>query len=116
MRNIGMFISIAVVATVPGAARAEMWTAHTVLEPERSVQTCVPDPISYTLDVTSNKFTATSQFGKMVSITVPANGEIDTFYKRAGGGGVVNLRMTGNVKSRELEVSMATCRYKLVSD
>jgi hypothetical protein len=112
----GMLISIAALVIIPRVASAEMWTAHTVLEPERSVQTCVQDPVSYTLDVTNNTFTATSQFGRMVSVPVPANGEIDKTYTRAGGHGVVSLRMKGNVTSRELEVSMATCRYKLISD
>ncbi len=116
MRKLGTLISIAFVTIIPRAVSAEMWTAHTVLEPESSVQTCVPDPVFYTLDVTDNTFTAASQFGKMVSITVPASGEIDKTYTRGGGHGVVSLRMKGNVKSRELEVSMPTCHYKLISD
>ena len=118
MRNLGMLISIASLVIIPRVASAEMWTAHTVLESEKSVQTCGPELISYTLDLTGNTFTATSQYGKMFNIAVPANGEIDKPYRRAGAGavGTVSLRMTGNVKSRELEVSYRACRYKLISD
>jgi hypothetical protein len=118
MRNMGMLLSIASLVIVPRVVGAEMWTAHTVLESEKSVQTCGPQLISYTLELTGNTFTAISQYGRLFSVAIPANGEIDKPYKRAGAGatGMVSLRMTGNVKSRELEVSHRACRYKLVSD
>ncbi|HEY2873870.1 MAG TPA: hypothetical protein VGJ56_18240 [Reyranella sp.] len=119
MRNIGMLISIALVVIIPGAAvSAETWKTQTTLEKERPVQTCTLESIPYTLELTGNTFTATSQYGKMFSIAVPANGEIDKPYRRAGAGatGTVSLRMTGNVKSRELEFIYFACRYKLISD
>ena len=118
MRNLGMLLSIASLVIIPRVVSAEMWTARTVLEPEKSVQTCTLESIAYTLELTGNTFTATSQYGKMFSIAVPANGEIDKPFRRAGAGatGTVSLRMIGDVKSRELEVSYRACRYKLISD
>jgi hypothetical protein len=118
MRNMGLLVSIGFAAIVPTVASAENWKAEATLDKERSVQTCDAAPVSYTLDVTDNRFTATSQYGRMFSIAVPANGEIDKPFKRAGAGatGTVSLRMTGNVKSRELEIGYRACRYRLIPD
>jgi hypothetical protein len=114
MRNMGMLIAIALIV-IPMAVRAETWTAHTTFEKEKSTfgRNCAPQDISYTFDLTDNAFTATSQYGKMFSITVPADGEIKKTYKRVGNMGWRPLEMTGNVKSRELEIVTWRCYYKL---
>jgi hypothetical protein len=101
-----------------------MWTAHAVFEAEKSdprpVRPCGLKPAVYTLELTGSTFTATSQYGRMFSIDVPADGQIDKTYTRPGDRqGVpvwLHLEMTGNVKSRDLEISISRCRYKLLSD
>jgi hypothetical protein len=117
MRNMGMLISIALIV-IPTVVSAETWTAHTILEEEKSMsgRICPEEAISYTLDLTDNTFTATSQYGKMFSVTVPPDGVINTTYKRVTTGTKwVTLQMTGNVKSRELEIVWWRCYYKLAS-
>jgi hypothetical protein len=73
MRTIARIIPIALIA-LPTAVSAETWTAHTILEEEKSkpraVNPCTREPVSYTLELTDNKFTATSQYGEMFSIVV----------------------------------------------
>jgi hypothetical protein len=119
MRNMGMFILIAVIVIIPSVVSAEMWTAHTTLEKEKSTSArCGEVAISYTLNLTDKTFTATSEYGKMFSITVPADGVIKQTYKRPGGTGWWRLEMTGNVRSRELEIFVDNwhCYYKLTPD
>jgi hypothetical protein len=97
MRNMGMLVAIAFIV-IPTVASAETWTAHTIFEEEKSMsgRTCPEEAVSYTLDLTDNTFTATSQHGKMFSVTVPPDGVINTTYKRvAEGTKWVTLRMTG---------------------
>jgi hypothetical protein len=128
MRTMGMLVPIALIV-IPATASAETWKAAAVLDREKSKMDrgnvadarCPQGPIPYTLDLTNNTFTATNSFGKMFSITVPADGVIKVTYKRAGKnrapalGAQVTLEMTGNVKSRELEIFAAdmACYYKL---
>jgi hypothetical protein len=117
MRNMGMLIAIAFIV-IPMAVRAETWTAHTTLEKEKSAGRCAEQAVAYTLDLTDNTFIATSQYGKMFSITVPADGAIKQAYKRVGPMGFWKLEMTGNVKSRELAVVVVNwhCYYRLIQD
>jgi hypothetical protein len=114
MRNVGMVIAIALIV-IPMAVRAETWTAHTTFEKSTWGRNCARVAVPYTLDLTDNTFTATSKYGKMFSITVSADGEIKKTYKRVTPDGFLTLEMTGNVKSRALEVALVNsgCHYKL---
>ena len=119
MRNMGMLVPIAFIV-IPAIVSAETWKAHTTLETEKSMwgQNCPQMAISYTLDLTDNTFTATSQHGKMFTTTTSANGEIKKSYRRVQDTGFLTLEMTGNVKSRELDVVVvgSGCHYKLTPD
>ena len=117
MRNMGMLVAIAFVI-IPTVASAETWTAHTIFEKEKSMSggNCPQVAVSYTLDLTDNTFTATSQYGRMFSVIVPPDGVINTTYKRVSPGTKwVTLQMTGNVKSRELEIVWWRCYWKLAN-
>jgi hypothetical protein len=85
---------------------------------EREISVVAPAAISYTLDLTGDTFTATSQYGKMFSTTVPADGVIRQTYKRPASMGWWRFEMTGNVRSKELEIFMDNrhCYYKLTPD
>jgi len=126
MRKLGMLIPIAFIVIIPRVVSAETWKAYTDLDEEKSkswrklegatfgaIGLCSKVPIPYTLDLTNNTFTATSSFGKMLSITVPADGIIKQTFKPSGYR--KPLEMTGNVKSRELEIfeTGTACVYKL---
>jgi hypothetical protein len=136
MRHMGMLVPLAFIV-IPTVVSAETWTAETVLDKEKSKsgtlsesdRGAIPDArcpgvrINYTLDLTDNTFTATSTYGQMFSIAVPADGVIKKTYKRVGYnrgpalGAGVTLEMTGNVKSRKLEIFEADmgCYYKLTA-
>jgi hypothetical protein len=129
MRNMGMLIPIAFIVIISRVVSAETWKAYTVLDEEKSKSwrelegatfgqrgLCTKVPIRYTLELADNTFTATSSFGKMFSIPVPADGVIKKSYKRAGL--TKPLEMTGNVKSRELEIFEPDmgCYFKLTPE
>jgi hypothetical protein len=86
---------------------------------EKSGDTCLRDPVLYNLAITDNKLTVTNQYGKMFSITVPANGEIYQHYKRVpvtedrNPFKFVEYQMIGNVKTGKLEIWLGNCVYKL---
>jgi hypothetical protein len=107
-------VLIALIA-LPTAVHAETWTAQTSLDRVRSLGKCHPVYVTYTFDLTNDTFTATSDFGKMFSITVPPDGMIREHYGRLLTLDVLDLEMTGNVKSRDLEVQelKTHCHYKL---
>jgi hypothetical protein len=82
----GMLVPLAFIV-IPTVVSAETWTAHTIFEEEKSMsgRNCSQEAVSYTLDLTDNTFIATSQYGRMFSITVPPDGVIKKTYKRVGG-------------------------------
>jgi len=96
--------------------------SHQAIVTESSGATCPHDPDPYKLEIVDNKLTVTNQYGKMFSITVPVDGEIDQIYRRAPMAGDnysdnkntwMKYRMKGNVKSGKLEIWYANCVYKL---
>lgn len=130
MRNMGMLVAIALIV-IPTVVSAETWTATVGPAREKSESGTASDsnggalprercgkpqrPVVYTLELTNNTFTATSQYGKMFSIAVPADGVIKKTFRRAGRSGQMTFEMTGNVKSRELEITDVNsgCHYDL---
>jgi len=96
--------------------------SHQATLTEKSGATCPQDPEPYKLEIANNKLTVTNDYGKMFSITVSADGEIDQLYKRAPMAGDhlsdhigawMKYRMIGNVKSGKLEIWFGNCVYKL---
>lgn len=94
--------------------------SHQATVTEKSGDTCPRDPDPYKLEITNNKLTVTNQYGKMFSISVPADGEIYQHYKRppmAGDriatGKWMEYTMKGNVKTGKLEIWHINCVYKL---
>jgi|SRR5580704_2963753 hypothetical protein len=100
-------------------ARMGIRPSHQSTLTEKSGDTCLRDPVLYNLAITDNKFTVTNQYGKMFSITVPANGEIYQHYKRVpvtedrNPFKFVEYQMIGNVKTGKLEIWLGNCVYKL---
>jgi hypothetical protein len=100
-------------------ARMGIRPSHQSTLTEKSGDTCLRDPVLYNLEITDNKFTVTNQYGKMFSITVPANGEIYQRYKRVpvtedrNPFRFVEYQMIGNVKTGKLEIWLGHCVYKL---
>jgi hypothetical protein len=100
-------------------ARMGIRPSHQSTLTEKSGDTCLRDPVLYNLAITDNKLTVANQYGKMFSITVPANGEIYQHYKRVpvtedrNPFKLVEYQMIGNVKTGKLEIWLGNCVYKL---
>ena len=100
-------------------ARMGIRPSHQSTLTEKSGDTCLRDPVLYNLAITDNKLTVTNQYGKLFSITVPANGEIYQHYKRVpvtedrNPFKFVEYQMIGNVKTGKLEIWLGNCVYKL---
>jgi hypothetical protein len=100
-------------------ARMGLKPSHQSTLTEKSGDTCLRDPVLYNLQITDNKLTVANQYGKMFSITVPANGEIYQRYKRVpvtedrNPFRFVEYQMIGNVKTGKLEIWLGPCVYKL---
>jgi hypothetical protein len=100
-------------------ARMGIKPSHRSTLTEKSGDTCLPDPVLYNLAITDNKLTVTNQYGKMFSVTVPANGEIYQRYKRVpvtedrNPFRFVHYEMIGNVKTGKLKIWMGACVYKV---
>ena len=100
-------------------ARMGIRPTHQSTLTEKSGDTCLRDPVLYNLEITDNKLTVANQYGKMFSITVPANGEIYQHYKRVpvtedrNPFKFVEYQMIGNVKTGKLEIWLGHCVYKL---
>jgi hypothetical protein len=100
-------------------ARMGIRPSHQSTLTEKSGDTCLRDPVLYNLEITDNKLTVANQYGKMFSITVPANGEIYQHYKRVpvtedrNPFKFVEYQMIGNVKTGKLEIWLGHCVYKL---
>jgi hypothetical protein len=109
MRSIGVLTAIAF-TVVPVAVSAETWTAYV------SGLNCGRGGITYIFTLANNTFTASNRHGQLFSITVPADGVIDKTYKPLSSNlGTRTFEITGNVKSRELEIldTDIHCRYKV---
>jgi len=119
MRNLRMIIPMALIA-IPTAVSAETWTAWVFLDEERSTSesNCLQVYYPYAFDLTDNTFTATNPLGKIFSITVPPDGAIRKAYTHFEGSQLAKLEMTGNVKSRELDIldTEKRCYYKVTPD
>lgn len=100
-------------------ARMGLKPTHQSTLTEKSGDTCLRDPVLYNLAIADNKLTVANQYGKMFSITIPANGEIYQRYKRVpvtedrNPFRFVEYQMIGNVKTGTLEIWLGPCVYKL---
>jgi hypothetical protein len=105
-------------------AFAETWTAKVFLDREKtkSPLQCLQGTITYTFELVNDTFTATNQYGRMFSITLPADGAIKKTYRRPGGSNAQRtFEMEGNVKSRDLVILQILntgdrCYFKVTSD
>jgi hypothetical protein len=115
-------VAAAAVATPPAGAppsppppspplQTGSWKARNVLIPERSLTSCSRDGGDYSLDVSGDTFTVDNRNGRMLVVTLPADGRIDEAFHSPSG---ARLAIVGNARTRELEiVNVIGCRWKL---
>ncbi len=96
--------------------RAETWTARIDLVPESSVPTCAEAPqVMWTLSVDAGTFSGVNNFGAKFSTPVGPDGAVTASYTgKTGSNETFEMVLTGNVKTRQLEIFNAkySCRYR----
>lgn len=100
-----------------GPAHAETWKSGITLVRERSVQLCKewPDQV-WDLTLNGGTFSGANNHGAKFSTPVAPDGSVKTSYMGNIGRDQYQVELTGNVKTRELELLNVkyACRYKLV--
>ena len=112
-RGWGLAAVLAVCVAMPAAA--ETWKARAELIKTKSAEGCNERLSVYTLTLEGTKFAAADVDGKQFTIEIPDNGIIKEDYRSPGG---ARLEMSGNVKSRHLEIynNNRGCFYNLVPE
>ena len=114
MRTAWTLVPLLAIAGVPGVAYSETWQARGELLADKSVTNCdkVLDPSRF--ELVASDFSLSNKLGKMFTITVPADGEIQHFYQSPSS---AHFEISGNVKSRDLRLrnSDTNCSWKLIS-
>ncbi|MPZ29563.1 MAG: hypothetical protein GEV13_00960 [Rhodospirillales bacterium] len=101
----------AALCLVCSVAYAQTWQAQPRLMKERSVASCTDDGTERTMIVSGNKLTMKTVVS--YDATIRADGTVDEIIRLPSGR---RLRLTGNVQTRDLELTNEQygCRYKLV--
>jgi len=115
MRTAWTLVLLLAIAGVPGVAHSETWQARGELMVDKSVTNCDKElaPPS-TFELVASDFSMSNKLGKMFTITVPADGEINHAYQSPSS---AHFEISGNVKSRDLRLhnSDTNCWWKLIS-
>ncbi|MFI4999935.1 MAG: hypothetical protein ACHQK9_08660 [Reyranellales bacterium] len=93
---------------VCGEARAETWQASTELQKGKSGNGCATGNRVHTLELNGTTLVVSNDMGKMVTVAVPSDGMIKQTYKSPTG---TQLEISGNVKTRELQIFNLTCPW-----
>jgi hypothetical protein len=98
------------------AARAETWSTGITLIAESSLPTCSEVPqVMWTLSLEAGTLSGTNNFGAKFSTPVGPDGAVQASYTgRAGSNEPFDMVLTGNVKTRQMEIFSAkhSCRYR----
>jgi hypothetical protein len=101
-----------VTAATPAPFLTGPWQAQNVLIADRSAATCARTNSSYSLNLAGDTFTVDNVNGRMLTMTVPADGRIEQPFRSPTG---ARLQIVGNARTRDLEIvnSISACRWKL---
>jgi len=115
MRSRGMLM-VALVLVGAREVRAETWSTRIDLVAESSAQTCTEVPqVIWTLSLEAGTFSGINNFGATFSTRVGPDGTVTASYSgKAGSNETFEMVLTGNVKTRQLEIFNAknSCRYR----
>ena len=116
MRTLAALIMLSVVGAAP-LALAEAWRAKPGLEPG-SPPDCKEADVShlfFDLADTGNELSVKTSSGAAFSAPIGADGSVKTTFKLPVGAKSFSVDLTGNVKTREMEVfnERYSCRFKL---
>jgi hypothetical protein len=113
-----LIIAVACVSGVAFPAAAETWRARIVTIPEKSVSSCTADVSKLWWDLTLEgaTFSGKSSEGPTFSTTVAQDGMVKASYTGKFGAITFPAEMTGNVKTKQLEIQNIkySCRYKVL--
>ncbi len=104
--------SLPAIAQPDAASAKSSWRAETALKPG-SPSSCQPARFVYSFQLDGSRLTGTSPGGLLLEAAVAADGTVAIRY--SGGAGMATI--TGNARSKELEVTAENakgCRYALV--
>jgi hypothetical protein len=116
MRTLLAFIVLGIVGAVP-LALADTWRAKPALE-AGSPPNCKDADVSHLLfDLadTGNELSVRTSSGEAFSAPIGADGSVETTFTLPIGAKSFSVDLTGNVKTREMEVfnKRYSCRFKL---
>lgn len=99
-------------ARVPPPFQTGTWVARNLVIADRSAATCSRDAGLYTFHLKDDTLTVDNINGRMLSVTVSADGRIEEPFRSPSG---AHLVLVGNARTRELEIvnSSGSCRWKL---
>jgi hypothetical protein len=99
-------------APAPPSFQTGTWAARNVVIADRSAATCSRDAGLYTFNLKDDTLTVHNINGRMLSVTVSADGRIEEPFRSPSG---ARLVLVGNARTRELEIvnSAGSCRWKL---
>jgi hypothetical protein len=116
MRTLAALIMLGVVGAAP-LALAEAWRAKPGLEPG-SPPDCKEADVSnlfFDLADTGNELSVKTSSGGAFSAPIGSDGSVETTFTLPLGAKSLSVDLTGNVKTREMEVfnKRYSCRFKL---
>jgi len=116
MRTLTALVGLGIIGAAP-AAFAEGWRAKPVLEPGAPA-TCQEADVSHVFFVLAdmgNELSVTTDGGEAFSAPIAADGHVNTTVNVPMGRRNLSVDLTGNVKTREMEVfnKQYSCRFKL---
>ena len=116
MRTLAALIMLSVVGAAP-LALAEAWRAKPGLEPG-SPPDCKEADVSnlfFDLADTGNELSVKTSSGEAFSAPIDSDGSVKTTFTLPIGAKSLSVDLTGNVKTREMEVfnERYSCRFKL---
>jgi hypothetical protein len=116
MRTLATFIVLGLVGAAP-MALAEAWRAKPALDPG-SPPDCKEADVShllFDLEDTGNELSVKTSSGEAFSAPIDSDGSVETTFTLPIGAKSLSVDLTGNVKTREMEVfnKRYSCRFKL---
>lgn len=99
------------------AAQGQSWKAGIALLAEKSMRNCRDQPqFEYTFTMDGNTFSGVTNVGSKFSTQMAADGSVKETYRSSLGNQSFEVEITGNAKTRQLEVYNITysCRFRVV--
>ena len=118
MRSLAALFVLGIVGISPSALADQPWRARPVLEPGAPANCKEADVTTLFFDLApgENELSLKTKGGEAFSAPIGGDGSVTTTFKVPVGTRQLSVDLTGNVKTREIEVfnRQYSCRFKLV--